>query len=751
MLLKISRLEKILFFIELLKKLIKIFPDKFTLYKTIGLMFEYIGNFKKALKFYLIFLYIDSFDLELSIRYTILIFWQDKKYFLNYILLKCMIKYNLFHIEVISFIAKILEQNNYNKQSAQFWKNFVQKNLIKNNIPNNTLSTYSLLLWIRSIKKFYNSNFFNAELLRLIHFYFKNLKINLKINCIIIQLLVYSVLKINVFKNFKYNSLIFSNLVSFQIQPFFIKVIKTASENLKSNLNISSIDNFTNIFNIHNKWLNIFEIALLEKTNFISVLYRVKYLHKYFVESKESYNFLVRIPKYKSIVYIKLAEIKKLSGFLSESLIIYKILTENSFERFKATVIIKKICKKLSKKKKHLKMFERYLKKKIKKMLNINKKKNYEIISLKNLMNTAEEFFEDRKVIGLCRLIFLILSVVFQRSLHFLNNNKFFEKKSIGLFLKKHKKKILIKKKFNLEELLEIQIKNYNNKKNEFFFENLIEIIFIFIYNHEFILSDKKTSFFILNRFNFRKVRTKLKFILLSIAFKKKKYRKAYEYARFLCLENPRHITSWYFLSKIEKQVGFAASKTLRFTLRLLKKYPNSIPGIIFAANHCSIFGSHGYALAEYFQAYRWKKTSSFLNFSIYLQYLQKSLNRGNRNSEYTIILSLCFFYNYKTIRTFTSETFLKRSNKSVSLKMEILFNKAKLYLFLELKYLALLNFMRVLNQKNQFLTISKRKRNFYISQIKNLKNDSLLNIQLLYLNSGNRILADEILKKIYI
>mmetsp|Transcript_11801 Transcript_11801/g.25326 ORF Transcript_11801/g.25326 Transcript_11801/m.25326 type:complete len:367 (-) Transcript_11801:1444-2544(-) len=365
-------------------------------------------------------------------------------------------------------------------------------------------------------------------------------------------------------------------------------------------------------------------------------------------------------------------------------------------------------------------------------------------------MNKAEEFLQEKKMTGLCRLTLLILSIDFQKSIFYSKYNQLSCEKLLQANLAKQKYKFLIKKNVDIQECLNKKSEKFGYKKSNFFFENLIEMVFTFIFKEKIVLTNKKTSFFILNRLCFRKAEIKLKFILLSLAFKKKKYKKAYEYSRLICLENPNSLASWYILSKIEKQVGFAASKTLRFTLRLLKKYPNSIPGIIFAANHCSIFGSYAYALAEYFQAYRWRKGSSFLNFSIYLQYLHKSLNRRNQNPEYTIILSLCFFFNYKAIRIFTAETYLKRSKRSIPLKMEILFNKAKLYLFLDLKYLALVTFMRVVNQENNILTLSKRNRRFVVKETDSLKNDSLFNIQLLYINSGNKILTSEIQQKIY-
>ena len=76
------------------------------MYKTVGLIYEYIGNLKTAVRFYLIFLHVKTVDLELSSRYVILIFWQDAKYFLNSMLLKSLIKYNLFLFKYQSLINR---------------------------------------------------------------------------------------------------------------------------------------------------------------------------------------------------------------------------------------------------------------------------------------------------------------------------------------------------------------------------------------------------------------------------------------------------------------------------------------------------------------------------------------------------------------------------------------------------------------------------------------------------------------------
>jgi hypothetical protein len=747
--------EKSVFFMDFLKKMIKLFPEKSILYKTIALMSEYTGNLKTAVKFYLIYIFLNTVDLEHSIRYSILIYWHEGKYFPNYMLLKSLIKYNLFHIEIISFKAKILEQNKYFKQAAQIWKNFLQRNLIFSNRKilkeNYTgLYLYCLLLWIRNIKKSFVSNFNNLELLKSIYFYYNRIKCNSKISYIVIRLLMCSILNINLSNNVLKKPVFFFNLVNCHKQPYFVKVIKKISRIYSYNSNLVLIKDFLNIFSVCIKWYRLIEKKLNENSNFFYILARKNFVYDYFFKSCQSYNIFARIPKRKLFLYSKLAKFKKSCGFISQSLILYKKIVEKWSENLEPIIVIKKICKKLSGIKNSFKSIVKYLKKKIRKTLNFTKKKNTQKINLKNLMHKAEEFLQEKKMTGLCKLALLILSLDFQKSIFYSKYNQPSCEISNQTDLIRQKYKNLTQKNFDKQKCLTKKNQMIGYKKSNFSFENLIEIVFTFIFKEKIVFTSKKTNFFILNRLCFRKAGTKLKYILLSLAFKKKKYKKTYEYSRLICLENPNSLASWYILSKIEKQVGFVASKTLRFTLRLLKKYPNSIPGIIFAANHCSIFGSYGYALAEYFQAYRWRKCSSFLNFSIYLQYLHKSLNRKNKNPEYTIILSLCFFFNYKAIRIFTSEAYLKRAKRSISLKMEVLFNKAKLYLFLDLKYLALITFMRVVNQENNIMTLSKRNRRFVIEKTDSLKNDSLFNIQLLYMNSGNKILSIEIQKKIY-
>jgi len=197
----------------------------------------------------------------------------------------------------------------------------------------------------------------------------------------------------------------------------------------------------------------------------------------------------------------------------------------------------------------------------------------------------------------------------------------------------------------------------------------------------------------------FKKGTEKRRFLSIFFLIQKKKFIRAYRLLRIECLTNPNSIEGWYFLSDLEKKIGLIVSKTLRYSLRILMKFPETVPGIIFTGNHCSNFGSFGYALAEYFQAYRWKKNSPFLNFVIFIQYLRGSLNRRNFSRGFAILLSICFFWRYKILRDFTAQHFLERNRFSILLEKEVNYNFGNFYLFLGSNHLAF-NYLKVAKKK---------------------------------------------------
>jgi hypothetical protein len=162
----------------------------------------------------------------------------------------------------------------------------------------------------------------------------------------------------------------------------------------------------------------------------------------------------------------------------------------------------------------------------------------------------------------------------------------------------------------------------------------------------------------------------------------------------------------------VEKKIGLVVSKTLRFTLRIIKKFPNSIPGITFAGNLCSVFGSGGYALAEFFQAYRWKNNSPFLNLSISVQYLNGSVNRRTKLKGLSLLLCLSFYFRYKILRFFIIKVILQEDYLSSYLNLETLYNSGRILLFLGIHNKAKVNFTSIFELKKTVSTVKKFKRN---------------------------------------
>ena len=225
--------------------------------------------------------------------------------------------------------------------------------------------------------------------------------------------------------------------------------------------------------------------------------------------------------------------------------------------------------------------------------------------------------------------------------------------------------------------------------------------------------------------------------MLCIYVHKKKKFQQAYKITRLQCLNNPFSYQQWSLLAKLENKIGIMTSKTLRYSLRILMKNPTSLPAIIFTGNHCSAFGSFGYSLAEFFHAYRWHKGSSFLNFAICLQYINGSSSRKIKNLEFINFLGLSFFSEYQKLRNFIIEKYLRKKHQRYELQVEIIYNTARLYLFLGLEWLALKTFKKGLTISNSFLSLTKKRRYFQNVFDTRLTKEIFFNIGILSSSSG--------------
>lgn len=316
---------------------------------------------------------------------------------------------------------------------------------------------------------------------------------------------------------------------------------------------------------------------------------------------------------------------------------------------------------------------------------------------------------------------------------------KIIKKKSTSNHLQEKKAFVSRKSFFFLKNSLECIHKKNFQKVFASCFDILVEILFIFLQKNHCSVKDKSLNFLVSDNLLYYESSHFVRHFSLSIMIKKKKFKKAYKMLRLQCIKNPYSFNKWCLLGKLENQFGFLLSKTLRYSLRLLLKYPSSVPAMIFSGNHCSFFGSFGYSLAEYFQAYRWKKDSPFLNFLISIQYLNGSLSRKVLNPEFSVFLSLCFFSEYKRLRLFESQVILNRSPSSQYLTVELLYNTARLYLFLGLNYQALKTFQKGLRWPYASLSLNKTKRRVVLFKKKNLKKEILFNLSILFCICGNK------------
>ncbi|AEA38678.1 TATA binding protein of transcription factor IIIC (nucleomorph) [Cryptomonas paramecium] len=579
---------------------------------------------------------------------------------------------------------------------------------------------YMGISWIRYAYEHFKSILHNLDLVKLISNYYKFFYQNSKINYIIFRELLSLFLKINIkLKLWKKNQNIFVDFIRSRV-PLFFK--------LKNNFifGFSQLKKSIPVFNIYIKWfknvkiMSHFDLFSLEK----------ECIYDYLFLFETSYNTFIRSRKVKLKLYNKLIRDEKLSGNRISIILRMSKFIAQQWPRYpRPNLIAIQICKKILAKKLIFNSLIIHLTVKKDKILKLMKKQtNIRIQNLSILFNKAENFFEKKKSIGFLRLIFFPF-IEFQLKNFYLD--KTFSSRKNKIFSHTHTTRYIER--------------SYN--KSSLVFQSLTKKIFFYAFLTPAFFLSSKIKMLVMNFFYFRRSSNDTKLILLLLALRRKKYDLVYFYCRFLCLQKPAHLFFWYIFSKVGKKIKSINPKTLRFILRLLTKCPKSIPAIIFAANYCSIFKSHDYSLAELFQIYRWKKDSPYLFFLIFLQYLYKSLNRKNKNPEHSVVIGLCFFYNYTAIRSFSAETILKRLKKSIPLKMEIFFNKAIFYLFLKFKYLALVTLKRVLNQKNRNMTISKLNRFFNLNVIRNLETNSLFNIQLICMNKGNKLLPNNMVR----
>ena len=674
--------------------------NKEVLIKT-GLFYEYSGAIKIALKIYLLSLKNFYVKAKINIRLICCFFWlsEFKKFTLNFF--KNNRTLDWLSIDWFFFYFKYSQYMGNHQFPLELLKKY--KNILNYNSVTYKKFSNKFDLNMCFLNNYLRILSFNtsriSEMLKIARFFFKARKCyqeEKKEFLIMNRILEYFQNKFNF--NSKVRNLFFSNNFEKKNKLPFLEEILKYSENLtEQEQNI--IDQFKENITIDMKLYlarNKDNTELYSKSG-ENTLVTSKILKKFF-NSSDSYCCFNRNLKRKINFILKFK--KKLHNIRSQVSVMKLVNYYASLDSKNLNLyfFFNHIQKKLKIVRLPLNsfLFDTALKQK-KKIITFNR--SY----ILKLNIKAEELYE-KKQINIMLKIFLILVLInLKLSLKFrkgdnqkkiifneISGKNIFNKKPLNL-----KKRVMcenIHMNGNLVLLAKILFHKIDKRKigsNKYIIDKIIKIL---ISNSVLI----KT-----NTLNFRSMFT-------ALASKKKKYIEAYNLLRLQCSTDPYSIQSWQLLSLIEKEIGNPVSKTLRFTLRVIRKNPDSIPGIIFAGNLCSAFGSSGYALAEFFQAYRWKSNSPLLNLSISIQYLNGSRNRRNDFKGLIIILCLSFFFRYKILRLFIVQVILQNNFYSDFLSQEILYNSGRILLFLDLNKKSKINFGSIFKFKK---TLSKTRK----------------------------------------
>eukprot|EP01132_Coremiostelium_polycephalum_P005343 gene5343-6663_t len=213
-----------------------------------------------------------------------------------------------------------------------------------------------------------------------------------------------------------------------------------------------------------------------------------------------------------------------------------------------------------------------------------------------------------------------------------------------------------------------------------------------------------------------------LKFIIVGIAYNDKNFKLAYKWVKYVCIKKPSVNRTWNLYNKI--LLNSAASNSFgsqkRFLYAVRAKHPNCIPLLVILGNQCKITGNASGALKEYIKAYKLDPYDPLINLLIGTTLLSQTMNRVQPDRHKIVITAFSFLYKYLKLRGETQEAY---------------FNLARAYHQLNISYLAIDYYQKVLEMEDD-------------NPEHSLKKESAFNLSLIYKNSGETYLANEILRK---
>jgi tetratricopeptide (TPR) repeat protein len=229
--------------------------------------------------------------------------------------------------------------------------------------------------------------------------------------------------------------------------------------------------------------------------------------------------------------------------------------------------------------------------------------------------------------------------------------------------------------------------------------------------------------------FNFENVelrnRRMMQFRYLSVccAYSNQEFHTAYEHIRPLLEDRPYSVALWNLMNKIFTRIG-NVTKNRYYLVRMLSKFPQSVPLMILVANMCSIAGTYRLALAEYFRAYRSAPNDPLIVLCIAINYLSIVMNRRSANRHLLVMQSFTFFYRYFELCKEDDE-----KHSTWIREQEACYNLGRAYQQLGIYQFAIHYYERVLYMHDR----SSRS----IDEESNLAMDAAFNLCLIYRKTG--------------
>ncbi|GJQ15747.1 hypothetical protein GpartN1_g7538.t1 [Galdieria partita] len=224
--------------------------------------------------------------------------------------------------------------------------------------------------------------------------------------------------------------------------------------------------------------------------------------------------------------------------------------------------------------------------------------------------------------------------------------------------------------------------------------------------------------------------RKRLYIFAVAGAYDGKDYEGAYEGLRNLCLERPYSVSIWALLMRTSFLGSKDDTKTLKFAVRLLHRHPTSIPAILVTAHICSMRGSFGYALAEYFRAFGHLPKHPLPCLCIGLQYLFSAMSRRVANRHRTVLEAFTFLFHYSSLRKEQCS-----SHSSQVAWMETKYNIARAFHFLGILHQAAVLYREIL-----YMDCS-------VPVSHDLRREAAYNLAHIYCRSGSVELARDLLR----